>query len=211
MRQYVPSVCQYLPSAATTRGVVAAVVLGTAFAATDARALASSQTARSIRSDDGDSEAVRDITRYCQACWRNARLPEDRWADCTQQVLVRLLERLPMDRWSAILVDDGEDKRELVRAIDTVKKRAQRSKRYGELVEYLADAKPAVPPHLDDWDAVNAAAERVLSERQKAIVELSAAGWGVPDIAGQLGTTAERISDEKYKAIRKLRSELVAE
>ena len=38
------------------------------------------------------------------------------------------------------------------------------------------------------------------------IVELSANGWAVPEIAVELRTTTERVSDEKYKAIRKLRT-----
>ena len=59
-----------------------------------------------------------------------------------------------------------------------------------------------------NWEAVNVAAVQVLSERQKRIVELSANGWAVPDIAAELGTTTERVSDEKYKAIRKLRTHL---
>ena len=48
----------------------------------------------------------------------------------------------------------------------------------------------------------------VLSPRQRKIVELSADGWAVPDIAAELETTPERVSDEKYKAIRKLRTHL---
>ena len=48
----------------------------------------------------------------------------------------------------------------------------------------------------------------VLSERQLRILELSADGWAVPEIATELKTSPERISDEKYKAIRKLRVHL---
>jgi DNA-binding NarL/FixJ family response regulator len=51
----------------------------------------------------------------------------------------------------------------------------------------------------------------VLSDRQRRIVELSADGWAVPDIAAELRTTPERVSDEKYKAVRKLRAELGVE
>ena len=51
------------------------------------------------------SKAVTDITKYCQTCWRNARLPADRWQDCTQAVFVRLLERVEADKWGTVLVD----------------------------------------------------------------------------------------------------------
>lgn len=55
---------------------------------------------------------------------------------------------------------------------------------------------------------MNKAAGEVLSDRQQQIINLSADGWGVPEIAVELGTTTQRISDEKYKAIRKLREKL---
>jgi hypothetical protein len=37
---------------------------------------------------------------------------------------------------------------------------------------------------------------------------MSFEGWTVQDMAGELGIPAERVSDEKYKAIRKLRQHL---
>src|SRR4051812_10867414 len=66
-------------------GMMAAMVLGTAVSTSDARAamVTAPQTS-----------AINDITRYCQVCWRNARLPADRWGDCTQQVFTRLLQNV---------------------------------------------------------------------------------------------------------------------
>ena len=48
----------------------------------------------------------------------------------------------------------------------------------------------------------------MLSERQQRIVRLSFEGWSVHEIAAELRTPPERVSDEKYKAIRKLRDRL---
>ena len=53
-------------------------------------------------------------------------------------------------------------------------------------------------------DAVARAADKVLSPRQRRLLELTADGWTVPEIASELGTSAERVSDEKYKAVKKL-------
>jgi RNA polymerase sigma factor (sigma-70 family) len=185
---------KYLP---TSRGMMAAVVVGAAVAAgaSDARA-------------DVSPAAVTDISRYCQACWRNARLPADRWGDCTQQVFIRLLERVDPDSWDRVLIDlESPERREFVRAIDAVKKRTQRARMYVSLSPDHADRTGGVDAELrDKRDAVAVAANGVLSPRQKRIVELSAGGWAVPDIASELGTTVERVSDEKYKAIRKLRN-----
>ena len=67
----------------------------------------------------------------------------------------------------------------------------------------------------DDWErllgrAFQDAAERTLSPRQQQIVRLTCDGWTVADIAGNMGLTPARISDEKYKAIHKLRSQLAS-
>lgn len=200
MRQLIPS------AAAQSRGVIAAVVIGTALTATGT---ATADDTRPVPTADVSGEEIRDVTRYCQVCWRNARLPADDWADCTQQVLARLLQTVPAGQWTLMLQTEGEEKREFLRAIDAVKKRTQRTRKPGELAADVSDARqrPTVAVR-EQWEAVNVAAERVLSERQRRIVELSANGWAVPDIAAELGTTTERVSDEKYKAIRKLRVQL---
>ena len=201
MRQMIPA------AAAQTRSVIAAVVLGTALSASNTQA--ESIPTRDVPSSEASGEEIRAVTRYCQVCWRNARLPIDLWTDCTQQVFVRLLERVPSSQWVAMLNTEGEDKREFLRAIDTVKKRAQRTKKYQDLPTDVSDVQiRGFGQSREQWEAVNRAAEELLSARQKKIVELSANGWAVPEIANELNTTPERISDEKYKAIRKLRSEL---
>ena len=41
-------------------------------------------------------------------------------------VFARLLERIPQQNWDLVLQDEGTERREFVRAIDTVKKRVQR-------------------------------------------------------------------------------------
>src|SRR5207302_915809 len=64
------------------------------------------------------AEAIQDISRYCTTCWRNARLPADRWGDCTQEVFRRLLDRVPTDEWNRLLNGAGEERREFLRAID---------------------------------------------------------------------------------------------
>jgi RNA polymerase sigma factor (sigma-70 family) len=182
---------------------MAAVVLGTALSA------ATSHAAVPIRSAAVEADPVRDITRYCQVCWRNARLPMDRWDDCTQQVFARLLERVDVAQWHTLLKDDAEDRREFIRAIDAVKKRTQRARKYVEVSADVRDDRDRGDAHLrEQREAVSQAADVVLSSRQRKIVELTADGWAVPDIAAELRTTPERVSDEKYKAIRKLRTHL---
>ena len=190
---------RFMPSKRSSRNVMVAMVLGTALATTPAKASASGGAA------EPGSKAVTDITKYCQTCWRNARLPADRWQDCTQAVFVRLLERIEQDKWGTVLVDsETAERREFLRAIDAVKKRTQRARKFSALSPELAERRPVSNGARDDREAVAKAAAEHLSPRQKRILELSADGWPVPEIAGELGTTVERVSDEKYKAIKKL-------
>lgn len=176
-------------------GALFAVVLGTALCAAPANA------------------TITDLTRYCSACWRNARLPIDAWPDATQEVFVRLLERLPADAWDDALQSEGEERRELLRAIDCVKKRVQRTKITGLLPEEgVADVTPLTETVVrEDRDAIAKAAAELLTDRQRSILRLWAEGYDVPDIAERIGISKARVSDEKYKAVRKLREELAVE
>jgi DNA-directed RNA polymerase specialized sigma24 family protein len=71
-------------------------------------------------------------------------------------------------------------------------------------VDYLADRKGH--RGLDeDRTIVREKAAELLSRRQERILHMSLEGWSVHDIATELGVPADRVSDEKYKTVRKLR------
>lgn len=179
------------------RPYMMAVVLGTALSA-----FGQSQV------EAAPSEAIQDISRYCTACWRNARLPADRWGDCTQEVFRRLLDRVPTEEWNRLLGSDGEERREFLRAIDAVKKRTQRdARRTTNLVSVVSDSRDSdTRARSVEREAVAQAADELLTDRQKQILQMSFEGWSVHDMADALAMPPERISDEKYKAIRKLRA-----
>lgn len=160
-----------------------------------------------------ETELVRDIQRYCAVCWRNARLDPGLWDDCTQEVCCRLLDKaragqLDLNR---VLGDDTPERRELVRAIDMVRKRVQRARRFQPLDP---QATPGTDRDQRDRDRqelgeiLEAARRAVLSPRQDRIVELWTRGWTVPDISQKLDLPVARVSDEKYKALRKLERHL---
>jgi RNA polymerase sigma factor (sigma-70 family) len=196
---------KFLPSAQTSRRLMAAVVVGTALSAlgSDARAAHLKQPS---------TDAVTDISKYCQVCWRNARLHPDSWPDCTQEVLVRLLQTVQPDKWAGLLKqDENEDRREFLRAIDAVKKRTQRTRKTSGLADEVADRRYAPEVARNELhEELAKVSHKVLSQRQQQILRLTCDGWSVPEIAAELSTTVERVSDEKYKAIRKLRKELHA-
>ena len=182
------------------RPYLMAVVLGTALAALGPDATA----------DAGEisPKAINNISRYCTACWRNARLPQDQWNDCTQEVLTRLLKNLPAKSWEQALANETEERREFVRAIDAVKKRFQRARwQAAALPELVADAHDQNARNRDDErEAVQLASQKVLSDRQQHILKLLCDGHNVADIASELSMSQERVSDEKYKAIKKLQT-----
>jgi RNA polymerase sigma factor (sigma-70 family) len=179
------------------RPYLAAMVLGTALAAMGQGGVAGAH--------EISGQAIQDISRYCTACWRNARLPVDRWGDCTQEVLKRLLERLEPRSWDQVLSQEAEEHKEFIRAIDAVKKRTQRDRPRMPLYEDRVASDDTSGGLDDDRDAVWQVAGRLLSARQKNILQMTCAGWTVADMAQELASTPERVSDEKYKAIQKLR------
>jgi RNA polymerase sigma factor (sigma-70 family) len=186
--------------ARSARNTSAAVALVVGFAALTAQAV--------------ESSVVRDIQRYCTACWRNARLDPGLWDDCTQEVCCRLLTKARAGELdlSQVLADESPERRELVRAIDMVRKRVQRARRFQALDEAQAHGgrSSGHPEQIELGEMLESARRAVLSERQDRIVEMWTRGWTVPEIASELDMPAARVSDEKYKALRKLERHLAA-
>lgn len=182
-----------------SRAAFAAVMLGAAVGMASANAGAA----------ETSDKAISDIHRYCTVCWRNARLPLDSWSDCTQEVLCRLMKSIPLEQWERVLSQDGDERREFVRAIDAVKKRCQRSRKWASLNEDVHDRRNRSGIELADRrEQLNKAAAEVLSDRQRRIMQMSLEGYSVQEVADALTMSPERVSDEKYKAIRKLRREV---
>ncbi len=179
------------------RSAVVALMVGAAFAVGGANASAA------VSCD----KAISDVQRYCSACWRNARIPADSWSDCTQEVLCRLMRTVPLTQWDQLLQPEGDERREFVRAIDAVKKRTQRSRKWAPLNEDVAERRDRTGVDLvaERREEMNKAAAEVLSYRQQRILEMSIQGYSVQEVAEAMKMSPERVSDEKYKAIRKLR------
>src|SRR5207245_3824567 len=97
---------------------------------------------------------------------------------------------------------EGEEHREFLRAIDAVKKRTQRARKFTSAVELVADAREPGQRRLDeDREVLRQAAEELLSPRQQRILQLSMEGWSPNEVAEELSIPVERVSDEKYKAV----------
>src|SRR5262245_37272230 len=131
-----------------------AMVLGTALTA-----FAPVANLRAAPSDTSVQSVVADMSRYCTTCWRNARLHPDAWNDCTQEAFSRLLERVTPEAWDRVFEEEGTERREFLRAIDAVKKRTQRSRKWAPSpVETVADPRNGQERvRADERDAVQRA------------------------------------------------------
>ena len=115
-----------------------------------------------------ETDMVRDIQRYCTACWRNARLDPRLWDDCTQEVCCRLLAKARAGELdlNQVLAEDTPERRELVRAIDMVRKRVQRTKRISRSTGHSTPASDLDQRHrnrLELGEILEAARQAVLT------------------------------------------------
>jgi DNA-binding NarL/FixJ family response regulator len=157
-----------------------------------------------------EAKTIAQLERYCTASWRNAGIRRDEWEDCTQQALLEMLE-LVSAGGLPLSIDDKQsaERRELNRTVWRLVQRIRRTPHADRFDERRSD-RVANPPDTASlkWDDVASMAAEVLSARQLQILELSRDGWKVAEIADQLGLPADRVSDEKYKAINRLRERL---
>ena len=150
------------------------------------------------------AHAVRSIEKYCCASWRNAGINQQEWSDFTQQAVTELLDRVSADGLpQAIKQTESTERQELNRAVWRIIQRWRRSPRIAPLYETVAKVDRAPLP--GDWSDIVSVARECLSKRQLTILSRLREGWRVHEIAQELGVSAARVSDEKYKAIQKLR------
>lgn len=110
-----------------------------------------------------------------------------------------------------VLAEDTPDRRELVRAIDMVRKRIQRTRRFQPLdgsTTPASDLDRRQRDQLELGEILESARRSALTARQDRIIELWMRGWSVPEIGVELAMPVTRVSDEKYKALRKLERQL---
>ncbi|HMO13559.1 MAG TPA: hypothetical protein PKD64_11970 [Pirellulaceae bacterium] len=156
-----------------------------------------------------DQQTLQLIEHYCLTSWRNSRLPEAEWDDSTQQVLLELLETLtPEEIVEAIRSPDSAARRDLNRAIWRICKRVKRQQPLSSLSEVDIPAR-AESDRFEQLDQhvhlLREVANHELTAPQGDVVEMLLNGRTVAQIAKKLQTSPARISDVKYRAIKKLR------
>ncbi len=169
---------------------------------------------------DGDVTAgLAQLDRYLARSWSRAGIPSSRQDDCTQAVYLALLQNLGRDRFDAMVRDIGvsgipdvlsretPDGPDFFRAIDMVKKRAQRE-RNGQALDtaLTASGRSAAGP-----TSLQEAIARTLNPRETALIQATLQGETPAEIAEQWGVAPKTVSNEKTRAFQKLREFLTAD
>lgn len=159
-----------------------------------------------------ESVLLEKISAYCARSWQNAGIARQDWNDCTQEVYSRLLARVREKDMRRIFDDDqSPERRELNRAIWATAQRWRRAPR-----QVALNGDDTRPERVDTWPEKMETLSRVeramdsgdarLTPTQRQIVKRWTDGESISGIADSLDMTPARVSDEKYKAIQKLRS-----
>jgi len=158
-----------------------------------------------------DSATIQSIDKYCAVSWHRANIPRQDWDDCSQQAFVRILTRVSRERLAeAIENRRSKHRRELNRCIWATTQWWRRSYRHRSLTgddvpdsAFTARVSGVTVP--DVREAIQSEAVG-LTAIQRRVIDLWAKGHSTTEMASELGVASRRISDEKYKAISKLRA-----
>lgn len=190
-------------------------------------ALGQSQVAELLRGPTADPEAVRSglaqLDRYLGRAWARAGIAPQAFEDCTQAVYVTLLQNLGRRGFDRLAADVGwhgiravlnwgtADGPDFFRAVDMVKKRSLRLKSFQALDERQAGPAASDGVAADRRGALHEAIARTLSPREAALIRGTLAGKTPAEIAQDWGVAPKTVSNEKTRALQKLRAALVAE
>jgi len=159
-----------------------------------------------------DVASVDSMQRYCTASWRNAGIDQQDWEDCTQEAITLMLERVSRSRLAQAMRDgQSPERRELNRSIWCTAQRWRRRPKHVSFDNCDSMERTADDTAHETSEALESAmtvAADCLTSRQQAIISMCRDGWSIREIAEHLDISSARASDEKYKAIRKLRQRL---
>lgn len=162
------------------------------------------------------------LNKYLNRTWSRAGIAAQLHDDSTQAVYATLLQNLGRSRFDALIGDVGQwgirdvfsretsDGIAFFRAVDMVKKRAQREKVHQSLDSV------DVPSSRGDRQggaalraALQDAISRSLNPREAALIHDTLQGKTPAEIALQWGVAPKTISNEKSRVLQKLREALV--
>jgi DNA-binding NarL/FixJ family response regulator len=170
------------------------------------------------------SSGLVQLNRYLSRAWYRAGVAVQMHDDCSQAVYVTLLQNLGRSRFDSLLGEIGQvgirdvlsretaDGPDFFRAIDTVKKRAQRERSFQPLDSVVAAGSATEEDSKAGWrSALQEAIDQSLNPREAALIYATLKGETPAEIASQWGVAPKTVSNEKTRVIQKLRDALTAD
>ena len=170
------------------------------------------------------SKGLVQLDRYLARAWYRGGISTQQHDDSTQAVYTTLLQGWGRDRFDQLLSEVGTfgikdvlsretaDGPDFFRAIDTVKKRAQRERNFQTLDGVdAAAANTAGGTQGDMNSSLQEAILNALSPREAALIQATLQGETPAEIAQQWGIAPKTVSNEKTRALQKLRDALVSD
>lgn len=199
-----------------------------------ARASASLISTSSTHSHNTAGSGLNQLARYLTRAWGRAGIPMQKHEDCSQAVFVQLLQNLGRSQFDNLVGEiDQVGIREVFqrespigldffRAVDTVKKRAQRERSYQSiddaswtLAAPTSTSSFAYMGSRSDWNwgsdwklMLEEAISTNLNPREAELIQATLNGETPAEIAARWGVAPKTVSNEKTRAIQKLREAL---
>lgn len=183
-----------------------------------------STTGATAASASDTAAGLSQLDRYLGRAWARAGVPAQLHDDATQAVYVSLLQNLGRSRFDSLVGEVGRvgvrevlsretaDGPDFFRAIDTVKKRAQREKTYQPIDALDVASAGNGEDARSLWrGALQEAIDQSLTPREASLVHDTLMGKTPAEIAQQWGVAPKTVSNEKTRVIQKLRDALVSD
>jgi RNA polymerase sigma factor (sigma-70 family) len=163
------------------------------------------------------------LDRYLSRTWYRAGIPAQLHEDCTQAVYTTLLQQRGRTQFEALLGGVGQshikdvfssetsEGLDFFRAVDMVKKRAQRERVYQSLETVDVPASTADTQTKAWREALSEAISHSLSPREASLINETLMGKTLAEIALHWGVAPKTVSNEKTRVLAKLRDMLSAQ
>lgn len=163
------------------------------------------------------------LNKYLSRAWGRAAIAAQMHEDCSQAVYTTLLQHLGRNRFDSLVSDVGhsgikdvfsretQEGLDFFRAVDMVKKRAQRERVHQPIDAYDVPA-AAANSRVGVWrEALREAIDHSLSPREASLIQDTLRGMTPSEIALHWGVAPKTVSNEKTRIIQKLRDALLAQ
>jgi DNA-binding NarL/FixJ family response regulator len=161
------------------------------------------------------------LNRYLNKTWYRAGVPVQLHDDSSQAVYATLLQSMGRGQFDALVAEVGHwgvkdvfsretsDGLSFFRAVDMVKKRAQRERSHQSLESVDVPSEDRTSGGGATLrEALQEAIQRTLSPREAALIQDTLMGKTPAEIANQWGVAPKTVSNEKTRVLQKLRSVL---